>query len=126
MSDRELLRIVQAQAEDAGLWFVAQTAPEAYLQAELRKLHAAVESGACSCAGGVVVRISICRCPIHGFWSISVDGDSSGIRVTPSKCCGRWDEIHSWPLSESMCDEIIEEISAAKEHACAALTRKRR
>lgn len=38
-----LLQLVQKQAEDKGLWFVAQTAPEAYLQQELRKLHAAVE-----------------------------------------------------------------------------------
>jgi hypothetical protein len=36
--------LVQAQAEDAGLWFIAETAPEAYLQQELRRLHAAVEA----------------------------------------------------------------------------------
>ena len=40
---RRLRAIVSAQAEDEGLWFVARTAPEAYLQQELRKLHAAVE-----------------------------------------------------------------------------------
>ena len=39
-------RLVDAQAEDAGLWFDALTAPEAYLQAALRKLHAAVEADA--------------------------------------------------------------------------------
>ena len=39
-------RLVAAQANDAGLWFVAQTAPEAYLQSELRRLHAAVEAAA--------------------------------------------------------------------------------
>jgi Lar family restriction alleviation protein len=38
------LTIVAEQAEDDGLWFVAQTAPEAYLQQELRRLHAAVEA----------------------------------------------------------------------------------
>ncbi len=33
------------QAEDEGLWFVGgRTAPEAYLQQELRKLHAAIEA----------------------------------------------------------------------------------
>ncbi len=37
-------RIVAEQAEDEGLWFVAQTASEAYLQQELRRLHAAVEA----------------------------------------------------------------------------------
>lgn len=35
--------IVDEQAEDEGLWFRAQTAAEAYLQQELRRLHAAVE-----------------------------------------------------------------------------------
>lgn len=32
------------QAEDPDLWFMAQTAPEAYLQQALRKLHAAIET----------------------------------------------------------------------------------
>lgn len=35
--------LVDRQAEDVGLWFQATTAPEAYLQQELRKLHAAIE-----------------------------------------------------------------------------------
>lgn len=39
-------RLVAEQAEDQGLWFIAQTAPEAYLQQELRRLHAAVEADA--------------------------------------------------------------------------------
>lgn len=37
------LDLVNLQAEDEGLWFDAETAPEAYLQHELRKLHDAVE-----------------------------------------------------------------------------------
>jgi hypothetical protein len=37
------LALVNEQAEDDGLWFVARTAPEAYLQQELRRLHAALE-----------------------------------------------------------------------------------
>jgi hypothetical protein len=40
----DLQAIVQAQAEDPALWFVAGTATEAYLQAALRELHAAVEA----------------------------------------------------------------------------------
>lgn len=35
--------LVNEQANDPALWFTAQTAPEAYLQQELRRLHAAVE-----------------------------------------------------------------------------------
>jgi len=37
-------RLVDKQAEDEGLWFVAVTAPEAYLQQDLRMLHGLVES----------------------------------------------------------------------------------
>lgn len=35
---------VAEQAEDDGLWFIAQTAPEAYLQQELRRLHSLIEN----------------------------------------------------------------------------------
>ena len=35
--------IVDDQAKDEGLWFTAVTAPEAYLQQELRRLHAALD-----------------------------------------------------------------------------------
>ena len=38
-----LMKIVNEQAEDYGLWFQAQTAPEAYLQNALRRLHEAIE-----------------------------------------------------------------------------------
>lgn len=41
---RKLVEMVNKQAEDEGLWFVAETASEGYLQQELRKLHDAVES----------------------------------------------------------------------------------
>ena len=40
----ELVNIVDRQAEDYGLWFEAITAPEAYLQRELRRLHSAVDA----------------------------------------------------------------------------------
>ena len=39
-----LRKMVNEQAEDDGLWFRAETAPEAYLQQELRRLHHAVEA----------------------------------------------------------------------------------
>lgn len=40
---KRLRALVSEQADDPGLWFVAETAAEAYLQQELRRLHAAVE-----------------------------------------------------------------------------------
>ena len=48
-NDEEYLRkfpiqeLIDKQAKDEGLWFQAKTAPEAYLQQELRKLHALIE-----------------------------------------------------------------------------------
>jgi len=40
---QKLIELVYTQAEDEGLWAIGETAMEAYLQSELRKLHAAVE-----------------------------------------------------------------------------------
>lgn len=40
----EIKAIVDEQAKDVGLWFNAETAPESYLQAGLRRLHAAIEA----------------------------------------------------------------------------------
>lgn len=40
---REVKALVDQQAEDDGLWFHAETAAEAFVQRELRKLHAAVD-----------------------------------------------------------------------------------
>ena len=36
-------RVAAEQANDDGLWFKAETAPEAYLQQALRRLHAVIE-----------------------------------------------------------------------------------
>ena len=38
-----LQAIVNEQAENEGLWFIAKYATEAYLQSELRRLHEAIE-----------------------------------------------------------------------------------
>ncbi len=40
----DIMKLVNKQAEDEGLWFNAQTAGEAYLQNELRKLHHSIET----------------------------------------------------------------------------------
>jgi hypothetical protein len=40
---QNILDLVEQQARDDGLWFEAVTAPEAYLQQELRKLHMLIE-----------------------------------------------------------------------------------
>lgn len=38
-----LMKIVNEQAEDEGLWCIAERIGEAYLQQELRRLHAEIE-----------------------------------------------------------------------------------
>jgi hypothetical protein len=43
MINNKIIALVEEQAMDEGLWFIAETAPEAYLQKELRRLHKAIE-----------------------------------------------------------------------------------
>ena len=38
-----LTEMVEVQANDEGLWFIAMTGAEGYLQQELRRLHALIE-----------------------------------------------------------------------------------
>lgn len=61
-------QIVTAQSQDDGLWCVAQTAMEGYLQQELRRLHAAVEAQANALAKDVLVKAKT-KC----VWSESLD-----------------------------------------------------
>lgn len=41
---KEILDIIHEQSDDEGLWFIDATCSEAYLQAALRRLHAAIET----------------------------------------------------------------------------------
>lgn len=43
MDEAAIKAIVDEQAEDAGLWFHAETCAEAYVQQALRRLHAVIE-----------------------------------------------------------------------------------
>lgn len=43
MTVKALKKIVAAQANDEGLWFMAESIVEAYFQQELRRLHEAIE-----------------------------------------------------------------------------------
>jgi hypothetical protein len=62
--------------------------------------------------------LTIDRCPDHGFWAICVDdGDGGGTRVTPSKCCGRWDREHAWKLSARFWRELAELATIAADEA---------
>jgi hypothetical protein len=43
IDEAKIKALVEKQANDEGCWFVAQTITEAYLQSQLRLLHAAIE-----------------------------------------------------------------------------------
>lgn len=43
MVEQRIKALVEKQAADDGCWFQAQTCAEAYLQDQLRQLHAAIE-----------------------------------------------------------------------------------
>jgi hypothetical protein len=47
-----LTALVEQQASDEGLWFVARYASEGYLQAALRRCHEGIEQVAAPSAGG--------------------------------------------------------------------------
>jgi hypothetical protein len=51
--------------------------------------------------------LAINQCPVHKFWSITLDDESGGIRLTPSKCCGRWDTIKQFSMSITDLREVI-------------------
>ena len=40
---KQIKKLIDKQAKDKGLWFIATTTSEAYLQQELRKLHYCIE-----------------------------------------------------------------------------------
>ena len=42
---KRVKKLVSEQAEDEALWFIAESAPESYLQQALRKLHKVLEAG---------------------------------------------------------------------------------
>ena len=54
--------------------------------------------------------LEIMHCEAHGFWSIMVNKDSGGTRITPSKCCGSWDTVAKWRMTR---DEIRSEVEGA-------------
>jgi hypothetical protein len=71
--------LVNEQAEDEGLWFVAATAAEAYLQQELRKLHAAIE--AAPSAPSEKYECPMCATPI----TVAEDCPKCGYPSAPSE-----------------------------------------
>lgn len=52
--------------------------------------------------------LAIRQCPSHrDYYSVNVEDDDTGERVTPSKCCGRWDLLRRWPIDDFMRESIL-------------------
>lgn len=60
--------------------------------------------------------LTIENCP-HGVFAVSLDdGDKSrGVRLSPQKCCGRWDRVKAWPMTAANLRAIAEELEQAAE-----------
>lgn len=70
------------------------------------------------------VFITIDRCPRHrDFWAVCIGDGHYGVRLTPSKCCGRWDEVRKWSLSERQLRDAAEEFIAAADSLAGALSK---
>ncbi len=51
--------------------------------------------------------LSIDRCPTHGYWAVSIGRGYGSTRLTPTKCCGRWDTVREWKFSEEDAERLI-------------------
>lgn len=51
--------------------------------------------------------LAVNQCPKHPkYYSVSVDDEDFGRRITPSKCCGQWRTLHRWLLSADDWEEL--------------------
>lgn len=65
----------------------------------------------------MALKLSIDRCPTHNFYAICVGDDDGGKRLTPSKCCGRWDRVRAWSRTPAQLRDIAAYLIAAAEDA---------
>ena len=59
--------------------------------------------------------LAINRCVNHKrSFSISIDTpvDGSGVRLTPTKCCGQWRRMEEWPVDAGRLASIIADLEA--------------
>lgn len=55
------------------------------------------------------MNISVNKCPEHSAYAISIDDENGvGSRITPSKCCGKWETVFSWPVTPAMIQRMFE------------------
>jgi hypothetical protein len=62
-----------------------------------------------------VMKLVINRCNRHNFWSVSIEDEDGGTRITPGKCCGSWSTVKEFNLSASDWRDIEKEARLAAE-----------
>ncbi len=60
--------------------------------------------------------LTIDKCP-HGVFAVGLDDDNNnhGVRLSPQKCCGRWDRIKAWPMTAANLRAVSEELEQAAD-----------
>jgi hypothetical protein len=57
--------------------------------------------------------LAVKRCPIHhDYYAVHFYGErDAGVRLTTSKCCGRWNDVCNWEVDpQKLLDAINEEL----------------
>lgn len=61
--------------------------------------------------------LAISRCPTHKeVWAVGIEG-KRGVRLTPSKCCGNWQTVTRWPMTERLVADFVTEMECAMDPA---------
>jgi len=64
------------------------------------------------------VYLGIYRCPAHGYTAICVDPvdeeHGGGVRLTPGKCCGRWNLLKRWKVDAEETAQAIQNEAKAE------------
>lgn len=67
------------------------------------------------------MKLAINQCPQHpSFWSVSIDDDNGGTRLTPGKCCGRWRVVKEWAVTPKDIAEMVNELESYADAASRA------
>lgn len=60
--------------------------------------------------------LAIFRCPEHrDNWMVSIETETTGVRVLGVKCCGRWEYHRGFALSVDKINELIRVLEDARE-----------
>lgn len=66
------------------------------------------------------IRLEVVRCYEHGFYAVTIRDGNGGVRLTPGKCCGSWNEtVVSWKLDAEQAARLAEDVAGFVDLASA-------